>query len=248
MRRAGKSVFEFGASHGAVGISVRGLEESGAEHLHRLVAAPLASAAKTTKSPGAAECGRQQFGQSLGQVVLAERTGLVDVEFIEPGFDHRSEFLLGEFLVSVLVSLRDQLPGQGDGRAARAPARTVESAELPGSLDRGHRGLFVQPGDGDDQGTGFAVARGDDFAVLSAFEGGFEGVETQAASLPLLAVTTEAGGFEEGSNIFFVGDPRLVGGGREFGEVRLSRWQRPRDGRETQGEQSRRMVHDGLAG
>jgi hypothetical protein len=64
-----------------------------------------------------------------------------------------------------------------------------------------------------------AFAGGDDFAVLSTFEEGVEAVETQLAFLLFFAVAAEAGGFENGPDIFGVGEAFFVGCGRKFSEI-----------------------------
>jgi hypothetical protein len=63
------------------------------------------------------------------------------------------------------------------------------------------------------------LARNDYFAVFAAFQGRFQAVEAQPAFMPLFAMAADAGGFEDGADVFGVSDAFLFGGGRQFAEV-----------------------------
>jgi hypothetical protein len=67
-----------------------------------------------------------------------------------------------------------------------------------------------------------AVARLHHLAVLRAFESGFEADELQAGLGFFVAVTFYAGGFENGFDVVRKSDVGFGGGGRKFGDVRVS--------------------------
>jgi hypothetical protein len=113
------------------------------------------------------------------------------------------------------------------GPTRASPASTSESAGpawstgLSLSLFWWHRFFLVKLRDCDDKGTFLALARNDVFGVVAAFEGGFEAVQAQTVSLSLIAMTPEARGFKDRTNVFGIGEASLVGGRRELAEVWL---------------------------
>ena len=96
-----------------------------------------------------------------------------------------------------------------------------------------HGGVIFEASDCDDQSAFFTVALGENFAVLAAFENGFEAIDSELALLFLGAVALEAGLLEDGFDVFVVGESGLGGGRREFAQIRSrSRGQECGDGEE----------------
>src|SRR5437660_3801941 len=72
-----------------------------------------------------------------------------------------------------------------------------------------HGNLVVDLSDRGDQQTLCAVAGNNDFAVLNAFQCGFEAVESQIALLPVFTVAPETRRLEQQADILGVSDPLL---------------------------------------
>ena len=109
------------------------------------------------------------------------------------------------------------------GATGTAPTSGSARTAAPAHSALGRHGrIVIDLRGGNHQKTFLALARKDNFAVLSSFEQSIEAVEAQIALWTVLAVAPQTRSFKERANIFGIGECLFIRRRGQFGEVELA--------------------------